>query len=513
MKRKIYIFLMATLILFTGCDSYLDVTPSDKQTADQLFAVKDGFYTALNGIYDELASTSLYGQELTWGALDVMSKRYVAPQGNTAYQDLSSGNFTSTYAAPILSAIWGNAYELILSTNILMEQLENRKEGLLTETEAQLIKGELHAIRAFLHLDMMRLFGPRVEDNPEALAIPYNEDTQIRVLDLLPCTTVIEKIMTDLDKAEKLLATTDPVIEKGPLASEGDIDDDVQMRYRQYRFNYYTVIALKARAYLWGGDKVNALAQAKRLIEDATAQSHFPAVDPNTLIGNNSNPDRVFSSEVLTGIYVKTRDQIYATNFSADAPAAQCLQPYAQFVSNILFTLSMEGSYGPTPILLEPHDYRYLSQWEAVSAAGSQRHVLSKYKSISKPNIYEDDSEYFYSKMIPLVRMQEMYHIAIECEPNPADQLRWFHAARARRGCSPDGDGFIEMLWEYGYVGFFLANEVMREYYGEGQTYYFLKRFSFAAGYPAGMITTLENGAALDYSEIVTPPLPEGEMK
>ena len=42
-------YLLTLLPLFTACDDYLDVTPSDKQTAAQVFASKEGFYTAANG--------------------------------------------------------------------------------------------------------------------------------------------------------------------------------------------------------------------------------------------------------------------------------------------------------------------------------------------------------------------------------------------------------------------------------------------------------------------------------
>lgn len=46
----------------TACSDYLDVAPSDQQTADQLFATPTGFYVAANGIYDKLSGDDLYGK-------------------------------------------------------------------------------------------------------------------------------------------------------------------------------------------------------------------------------------------------------------------------------------------------------------------------------------------------------------------------------------------------------------------------------------------------------------------
>ena len=48
------------------------------------------------------------------------------------------------------------------------------------------------------------------------------------------------------------------MIEEGAMASLEE-DQEVYLRYRQLRFNYYAVLALKARAYLYAGDKANAI--------------------------------------------------------------------------------------------------------------------------------------------------------------------------------------------------------------------------------------------------------------
>lgn len=516
--------------MFSACSDYLDVTPSDKQTADQLFAAKAGYYAAANGIYNDLASETLYGRQMSWEAIELIGQRYVAPSGNTIFQNLSAGNFTSQYASAVLKSIWKKSYELILASNLLMDRIDNHAQGLLTQQEADLMKGEMLAVRAFLHLDMLRLFGPCIPQNPKALAIPYNESADIAIYSLLPADEVIAKIIRDLDAAETLLAN-DPVITEGPLASEGENDESVQLRYRQYRFNYYTVIALKARAYLWGEDKPNALIQAKRLIEDPVVAKHFPAVDPNRLLANATNPDRVFSSEVLTGVYVKTRDLLASSYLSSSANANQQLQPHATFVSAVLFNHLLLRTN-------ETVDYRFQSQWEA--AGGSARgHVLTKYNAIDKPDPTDEDSEYFYAKMIPLVKLQEMYYIAAECEPEGVDQLKWYDAARERRGCQPLVKSYLtlamgpamsqlppeeleQLVQMYTPMlmpqieplfPMFLNGEYLREFMGEGQSYYRFKRVD-AYGYGYGFVSPYDSGA--NPQSMVTldiPPIPEGEMK
>ena len=66
MKLHVIIYLSLLLFLGSGCSDFLDVQPKDKQSEEQLFATRGGFYTAVNGIYNKLASSSLYGKNLTF---------------------------------------------------------------------------------------------------------------------------------------------------------------------------------------------------------------------------------------------------------------------------------------------------------------------------------------------------------------------------------------------------------------------------------------------------------------
>lgn len=110
---------------------------------------------------------------------------------------------------------------------------------------------------------------------------------------------------------------------------------------------------------------------------------HFPAVDPNKLLANQSNPDRVFSTEVLTGIYKKDRVDIYTNYFSAEQAGNNYLHPRKDFVGTSLFA----G---------ETQDYRFQTWWQVASGVGESGHSLIKYKGIDKPSGTKE-SEYFYA--------------------------------------------------------------------------------------------------------------------
>ncbi|HTG54693.1 MAG TPA: RagB/SusD family nutrient uptake outer membrane protein [Niabella sp.] len=489
MQLKHLLFIALTSFLF-GCKKILDVQPRDQFTSANLFATKEGFYSAATGIYDELASTSLYGRAMTYEMIDIMAKRYAVNPGNAVYVSYNQQNYF--IGGGSMDQVWSKAYFLILSGNILMDHIR-RQEGILTTDESNILRGEMLAARAFLHFDLLRLYGPRWENNASTVSIPYNEKPTAERLPLLSFETIIGKVIRDLDEAEVLLAK-DPVINQGPLASAPDPFQSVQLRYRQFRLNYFSTIALKARVYLYAGKKTEALTTAKRLLADQNLHQHFPAVNPTALLNNQVDPDRVFSSEVLMGIYLKTRDTVFNNTFNfATAPALNYLKPYPQFLERLF---AFGGSTGAK----EYEDYRYKSQWEPSPAGG---HMFTKYKPITQPGV---DIELFYSRMIPLIRLSEVYYIAAESEPNPADGFAWLNQMRPRRGLAPiDPAQYNTLAAQFPTL---LANEYLREFYGEGQAFFFFKRTAFRQHYENGSAFAVSNYSDAAYRL----PLPQAEI-
>lgn len=486
-----YLFFIAAAFFFGSCKKFLDVKPKDEYTATQQFSTKRGFYAASTGVYDGIASANLYGQVMTYQAMDILAKRYAVIAANNSHLALSQNNYP--LVSNTFTGVWSEAYKVIMSSNILIDNIKAQKD-ILTQDESDILHGEMLTARAFLHFDMLRLFGPRWENNAATLSIPYSDQAKVSVLPLLSFETVIEKIIADLEAAETLLAK-DPVITQGPMASAPTGNQSVQLRYRQFRFNYFSTIALKARVYLYAGKKPEALATAKRLLADPNLHQHFPAADPNKLLANNINPDRILSSEVLTGVYVPNRDEAFSRYFSSETAGNSFLQPYEQFLTR-LFAFGFTGAG-------ETQDYRYQSQWEPASAVGAKGHVFTKYKPITQPA----DAEYFYSRMIPLIRLSEVYYIAAESEPNAVEGFAWLNHMRPRRGLTPiDPSQYNTLAAQFPKL---LANEYLREFYGEGQAFYFFKRTAYRQQHENGLAFAVFNYTEAAYRA----PLPLDELK
>lgn len=453
MNFKTLILLSLILLggICTGCDRFLDVQPKDQYTEKQLLATRGGYYTAMNGLYNNLTSNSLYGKNLSYELIDIISKRYAPLAKSTYLTSLNSWGYAEESVSKALESTWATAYTTILNCNVILENLATQ-QGILSPAETNLMKGELLALRAFLHFDMLRLFGPIYKEDPSAPSIPYNESVKIMNLPLLSADSIVHnKIMRDLDEAEKLLAK-DPVIPEGPMASALEDENEVYLRYRQLRMNYYAVLALKARVYLYAGEKDKALQAAYKLLKDKTVSEWFPPVDPNKLLANNVDPDRVFSTEVLMGIYMKKRGDIYTYSFDAENAGNNFLQPRNSFVDGNLFA----G---------ETQDYRYQSQWAQATSIGVTGHIFTKYKAIQ-----DGDAKLFYSSFMPLIRLSEMYYIAAECEPKVSDGNSWLNQIRTLRGLpeitiTDENELMSKLRIEY-----------LREFWGEGQIFFMYKR-------------------------------------
>ncbi len=490
MKLRDILLFGILLIIGAGCSDFLDVQPKDKQSEEQLFATRGGFYTATNGIYNKMASSYLYGSNLSYGLVDVISKRYIPLSTSTYLTALANFNYTESTVETQLSNTWTEAYNTILNCNVVIENVD-KSSGVLTEQEAKVLKGEMLAVRAFLHFDMLRLFGPVYKNKSDVESIPYNESSKISVLPLLTADSIIhDKILRDLDEAEKLLEGNDPIIEEGPMASlEGD--QEVYLRYRQLRFNYYAVQALKARVYLYAGDKTNALNAARKLLTDTKVSEHFPAVDPNKLLANQNNPDRVFSTEVLTGIYKKNRKDIYTSYFDSEQAGSNFLQPRADFVDGSLFANATQ-------------DYRFQTWWQVASGIGVKGHTFIKYKGIDKPDSEDEDSEYFYAVFMSLIRLSEMYYIAAESETTLVNKYGWLNQIRVKRGLpelpvTSEDDLMKNLRFEY-----------LREFLGEGQIFFMYKRLYINIDKDEnGFNTSTYGGTEARY----VLPMPSGEIE
>lgn len=461
MKYINYITFSAALLLLCGCNGWLDVKPYDQMDEDELLSKEEGFKKLLNGIYIDLNTDELYGQTLTVEMVEIMGGSYKIGEDPTAwgnYIDLDNRNFSSQYWRNRLDKTWDKAYALIRNCNTLLEQMEPQRD-LFTGDNYRLIKGETLALRALLHFDMFRLFGPVYKLNPTGLSIPYESTTVLQVQELLPGDEVMRRVIADLKEAETLLQD-DPILSVSrPLQGGGMVSGDKFLDYRTLRLNYYAVQALLARAYHYIASYPGEQQQEyKRLARQYAggiiqiAPQHFPFVEKGNILGSPRNVDRTFATEVIFGLTNPQRNLLFKNNNDPDHRPKAVLTMAPDLVEAPYFGGSEFG--GSTD------DYRYIANWKKTG----NEYYFYKYADLTDVGLIENT-------LVPMIRLGEMYLIMADLYDEVAERPlmgSWVNKLREHRG--------VDLMDEATFAPRYLSYEVVRELYGEGQIFFFYKR-------------------------------------
>ena len=476
--RKIFAYMMAmAMTVLSSCDAWLDVKPYDKMSQDDLLSTESGFIKNLNGIYIELNSDMLYGGALSVEMIELMGGAYVVGTDNSIwgnYADLAAYKYGTQYWRARMNETWNKAYSLILNCNLLLENLENPQTG-FTGENYKAIKGEALALRAMLHFDMLRLFGPVYSRNPELPAIPYYKKYSVTPNEILSASEVAALITHDLQEARILLAGD-------PIRTSGTMMDDVPsdgtstfMYYRPLRLNYYAVTALLARTGLYFGDREAAHDYAVEVIESDV----FPFVSKDLVVGSPDDPDRIFSSEVIFSLTHSQRNKLFKNYFDPSR-----IPNYVFRMDNDLMSQIVYGGGAATGG--NQDDYRYRVNWVAT---GANRYFY-KYSDMNETGNIRNT-------MIPMIRLGEMYLIAAETYSEEIGAgVGYVNALRAARGV-----GNLQNLTQET-----LQYEYIRELYGEGQLFFMYKRmFSPVVFSPIASKNPQPSDA------IFTVPLPDSE--
>ncbi|MDR2130267.1 MAG: RagB/SusD family nutrient uptake outer membrane protein [Odoribacteraceae bacterium] len=446
-------FIYLLLLFFASCSDWLDVTPRIQIKEADNFTTAQGYKDALAGVYMLMTGETTYGRELSFGLVDVLAKQYTSGFGTlNEYYYPSTYNYTAEASKTKFASIWAGMYNTIANVNSLVARVDKADTMLFAPDEYHVIRGEAYGLRAFLHFDLLRLFGPAPVVDPDAKAIPYVTAFNARVTPLSTVRQAIDRALADLAVAEAELKAHDPVT-RG--LSSADYTD--YFRNRHYRFNYYAVKLLQARVHLYEGDHGAARAAAEEVI----AQSLFTWVPES----------QVVTTSAETRNLVFWQELIFTLNMNNIAEIA-----FGTTGSRSWFTTG-SGGFTKSPgnwntvyeTALHPTDYRnvYL-----MSDPIDGYYVTSR-KLYQPTGVYGQD---FINKM-PIMRLSEAYYIAAEAALRLDDKpgaVAYLNTARARRYITTPLPATLpdEAVQEE------IRKEYAKEFICEGQLFYYYKRLN-----------------------------------
>ena len=421
-KRAYKIFFLIAVIIAvisTGCKKWLDTEAPLRVDENTVYSNEQGFRDALNGVYLQMGSKSLYGRDLTFGLLSVLGRSYdttISPAIGSLYYEGARYNFQDATVQQTVKNIWDSMYLCIVNVNRLLENVESRK-GIFTGNNYNIIKGEALALRGFLHFDLVRMFAPSpAAGGMNAPAIPYRTKVDPYAAPSLTTGAAIDACIADLLAAQTLLSETDMTTS---------------------RLTIWGVRGSLARIYLYKGDLANAQSYASALINS----NKFP------LAVNNS--DLMFTKEHLFSLF---------SSFNISL----------QYYKSVLNTVPPLGFSIPNQTALYVNNGGATSDWRRAFVDPATGQPLGN--TISQRKAYASAAN-----VLPMVRMTEMYYIAAECATASLDSLsatNWLDSVRVHRNVPK----YVLAALKTDSLNIEIRKEYQKEFLGEGQMFYFYKR-------------------------------------
>ncbi|MGN6418566.1 MAG: RagB/SusD family nutrient uptake outer membrane protein [Pseudobacter sp.] len=484
-KHFKYIALIALLATAApSCKKWLDVTPGNQVRAEDQFASEAGFRDALMGVYISMTEKDSYGQNLTWGATDYLAQPYKALDNQALFYDFQGYRYKSVMGTLINEAIWKANYNTIANVNSMLQNME-KKKGEIRSISYSIMKGELLGLRAFLHFDLMRLYGrSNLAGAPEMLgkpAIPYVTEFSKQVTEQRNYTETFALLEKDLNDALALLKE-DPIFKNA--SRPADYYDEVNrtgfFNDRAKRMNYYAVRALQARILLWEGNATK-IAEAGTVAEDVIANSGIQL----------SRYDVIPKNVILKG------EHLFALNIERFYDIVNPFLPVGitTTVNSVMISQDNMFSIYENNSGIGLSDFRqqeWFHDWGNPDRSRIPKKIWQNINDVNNRNI------------MPLIRLAEMYYIAAEAKltTNLPGAIELINTVRRSRGIIQDIPANADLATATSE----LTKEYRKDFIQEGQLFYYYKRKGFTT-FPGLPTTTPGNDG------IYMLPYPDSEME
>ncbi len=465
--KKYILILLASVAALSSCSDWFDVTSGSEIREKDHYSTLAGFQQSLIGCYIGMTDDALYGKELSWYATELLGHQFnsfsASYNASMEMYEYENFNYENTLIVSDIENIWAKAYSVIANANEALASMEKQGQG-MDEAYYHVIKGELLAIRAYMHFDLLRLYGYGDWKNRSAELNSKNTIPYVTTLSSAPAPQrsgkeTLQMILDDLEAAEESLRDYDPITGKHPASYYTSIDPDGFFNDRTLRLNYYAVKALEARVYLWEGSK-ESIDKALNAAEEIIAA-----------VGD----DGIRMDEMYTWSYLLP--EINATNRSMTAEALFSIDipDVTSKITSYIIPGFKETDY--TAMYIPEADVE--SIYEGMNSDFRLRileQTLSASRGYVPLKIHQASLDISCQNRLCLIRLPEIFYIAAECyatgsAPDLGMALQRLNKIREIRGIpvpleNLDADQIISEI----------QKEYRKEFISEGVMFYYYKR-------------------------------------
>jgi hypothetical protein len=383
MKRNLIIVClpMVLLLMLGSCRKFIQVPPpTNAIVTSEVFTDSASAIAGITGIYINMWNRG--SNTIGSGSVDLYAGASSDEMTGTStvsfMQEIDQDNITITNS--YVQGMWTNAYSYIYGANACIYGAT--ASTTLAPTVQNRVVGEAKFIRAFMHFNLVNLFGPV----PLVITTDYNVTASLARASV---DSIYAQILADLHAADSLLSP-DPV----PV--------------NRVRANRYTVSALLARVSLYRQQWADAESYATR------------AIGGNYTLQNNL--DSVFLNGSTEAIW-----QMPSAGLGNETAIGQIIIPYS---SGVL------PQYVATPQIVaafEPGDKRPAHWMQSTVVAGTTWYYPYKYKLPYDNNTTPKEAYMIF-------RLAELYLIRAEARAEQgdlSDAISDLNVIRTRAGLPP----------------------------------------------------------------------------
>lgn len=441
------------LLLLGGCEAYLDVNPKSEVTDKELFSTAEGCEDAIYGIYAEIGGerNGLYGQMLAYKYPELMTGNFSINQSdNMAY--VVQRQWTHDNAIAVAEQIWTTGYKVIGHVNKALFHIQPKADDEFRLT--RLYKGELLALRAYLHFEMARIFAVSFASGnaaAKAEAIPYVTSYGIKVTPYSSLDKVFEYIVADLKEAEKYLEEDEALL---PALRDNSLGDFTSNRITH--FNLYAVKALLARVY-W---TMNDLEKAETYAQEVIDCGKFPL---KTTAGawNSLETGTLDMQETVMGLYSTTFTYYYYYDLIRNTTSMGSMKLSDQYAD--IFETDQAGNADRRFVAWFDRNNNWCTKhYNIMYASSSSSGSTATYNGNSIPGV-------------SLIRIPEMYYIVAEANltKDPAKATEYLDYVITSRDQTAFADRETGVATEEN-----LFNDRRKEFFADGGDFHNMKRLA-----------------------------------
>lgn len=242
--------MAAASLCFMACNKQIDLTPTDSIDPSKAFRTVDDLNQGLIGAYANLSYySSIYYTSL-------VTDECMLPSENSSGSGFATHRWQ--YDGSFTHPAWPDNYVAIDRANRVLAAMDNVEAKAGEEGLKNQYKGELLALRAYCHFELLRNFAEKYESG--AMGVPYMEKSDVEGSPArLSFGETMAKIDADLTAAKTLIPA--------------DFDDNT-------RITRIAISAIQARAALYEKNWDNAITYATEAINalPLASRTNFPKI-------------------------------------------------------------------------------------------------------------------------------------------------------------------------------------------------------------------------------------------